>query len=110
MTSLIATDPSLLAERDERLPLKLPMGVRTELTMKTSFPLEPFPKLLAGQESLERLRRELTGLQPDLKLEAIFNCLFTDKKTEFYGDRGALYLEIELLLWDTSRLNAVLKM
>lgn len=57
----------MLAERAERLPRKLPMGVRTELTMNTSLDLEPLPMLLAGQESLEHLRRVFTGLQPDLK-------------------------------------------
>ena len=47
-----------MAGSDDRLPRKLPMGVRAELTMKTSFGRFTFPKLRARGGGCLHLLRE----------------------------------------------------
>jgi len=59
-------EPSFVAGRAARLPRKLPIGVRTALTITTSLGLLPFPSFLAaargrhlpGEEISERALRQ----------------------------------------------------
>ena len=61
MAELMAIEPSFVAGNDDRLPRKLPIGVRTELTMNTSFGRFPPlpPKLRALGRYLRSVRDEL---------------------------------------------------
>lgn len=72
IASLMAMEPSLLADRGARLPRKLPMGVRTALTMNTSLGLEFFPKFRTGVKDLAEHRYLWRGLRLDLESVAIF--------------------------------------
>ena len=58
----MATEPSLVAGRDERAPRKLPMGVRTALAITTSLGRGPLPKLRGAL--LEKKRRRYGPLLP----------------------------------------------
>ena len=67
MAVCMAMEPSLVAGREARLLLKLPIGVRTALIIKTSCALESFPKFLLTLKDWETERNPRSCLQLALR-------------------------------------------
>ena len=58
MAALMAMAPSFVAGSEDKLPRKLPIGVRAELTMNTSFGRFTLPKLRVQDGGCLHLARE----------------------------------------------------
>ena len=93
MAELMAIDPSFVAGNEDKLPRKLPTGVRTELTMNTSF--GRFPPLPPKLRALGRcLHSELRVNALLLRLLAIFQ----RSKIEYTVVHGVDYALIRIIL------------